>query len=101
MQPGFTTFVAYCNKPTRGSVSSWLSSSLTSLLAGCELFVVCLLAGVPSFLEVQGNVRLWEGLSTFSRAGGMPSIEHAFLIVTRLCIHVEEPGGLRVKKSSK
>ena len=44
------------------------------------------------------NVKLWEGPSTFSRASGIPRVEHTSLIVARLCAHVEDPGGSGVAR---
>ena len=104
--PGFTTFVACCNRPTRDSISLFVAFLFFSQVAS-KLQILCgLSAGRRAIISwvskvMPKNVRLWEGPSTFSRASGIPRVEHTSLIVARLRAHVEDPEGPRVKKSSR
>ena len=106
MCPGFTTFVACCNRPTRDSISLFMAFLFLSQVAS-KLRILCSLSAgrhaINSWVSkvMPKNVQLWEGPSTFSRASGIPRVEHTPLTVTRLCAHVEDPGGPRVKKSSR
>ena len=105
VRPGFTTFVACCNRPTRDSISLFVAFRFLSQVASRLRILCSLSAGRRAIISwvskvMPRNVRLWEGPSTFSRASGMPRVEHTSLIMVRLRAHVEDPGGPSIKKSS-
>ena len=104
--PGFTTFVACCNNPTWDSISLFvalflLSQVAKSLRIHCNLSFGRRVSILLVSKVMPKKVRQCDGPSTFSRASGIPSVEHISLIVHKLWVQVEDPGGPRVKKPSK
>ena len=96
--PGFTTFVACCNKPTRDSISLFVALCLCSQLDSRLQILWSFSPGRQASILLVSRVmprkvRQSDGPSTFSRASGIPKSAHTALIVDKFWAQVRRPEG--------